>query len=83
VARLRFFASAREAAGTAQVEIAGPTVGAVIDGAVARFGPELADLLPVCRLWLNGEETAREVEVGDHDEIAVLPPVSGGCVSGP
>jgi molybdopterin converting factor small subunit len=30
------------------------------------------------KVWLNGEEVSREHSVTDKDEVAVLPPVSGG-----
>jgi molybdopterin converting factor small subunit len=29
-------------------------------------------------VWLNGEEADRETALQDSDEVAVLPPVSGG-----
>ncbi|MEY3167160.1 MAG: ThiS family, partial [Actinomycetota bacterium] len=31
-----------------------------------------------CRIWLNGESVPGLTAVGDNDEVAVLPPVSGG-----
>jgi molybdopterin converting factor small subunit len=79
VAILRLFASAREAAGTARDDVPGRTVGEVIDGATTRYGPAFAAVLDQCRIWRNGEPTERSVEVGERDEVAVLPPVSGGA----
>ena len=76
--QLRLFASAREAAGTAHAEIAGRTVGEVVDNAVARFGADFGALLPTCRIWVNGDQAVLEQTVTDADEVAVLPPVSGG-----
>ena len=76
---IRLFAGAREAAGTDRVTIEGESVGALLDDAVARFGPEFAALLPSCRLWVNGEPADRRDLVGADDEVAVLPPVSGGA----
>jgi molybdopterin converting factor small subunit len=78
MATLRLFASVRVAAGTARTDVAGATVGAVVDAACARFGPEFAGLVQVCRVWRNGEPAERDDPVGDGDEIAILPPVSGG-----
>ena len=78
VARLRLFASAREAAGVGADEIPGATVGEVLDGAVDRYGADFAGLLATCRLWCNGEPAERGDPVTDTDEVAVLPPVSGG-----
>jgi molybdopterin converting factor small subunit len=76
---LRLFASAREAAGTGRDEVPGATVGAVLDAAVARYGEGFAAVLASCRVWRNGEEAARDDAVVPEDEIAVLPPVSGGA----
>ncbi|MEZ5166312.1 MAG: MoaD/ThiS family protein [Acidimicrobiales bacterium] len=78
MARLRLFASAREAAGTRDDLVAGATVGAVLDEAVRRYGPEFAAVLATATVWCNGEAVERSHPVGDHDEVAVLPPVSGG-----
>ena len=44
----------------------------------ARYGEQLANLLPTCRVWLNGDPATPESPVGADDEVAVLPPVSGG-----
>ncbi|MEQ8716545.1 MAG: MoaD/ThiS family protein [Acidimicrobiales bacterium] len=79
MATLRLFASIREAAGTGTEEIDAPTVGAVIDAASERYGPGFTALLGTCRIWLNGEPADRSDIVGVGDEVAVLPPVSGGA----
>ncbi len=73
------FASAREAAGTSSVEIDGGTVGDVLDSARARFGEEFARVLEQCRIWVNGGPADGSTAVGPSDEVAVLPPVSGGA----
>ena len=78
MAVLRLFAAAREAAGTGRDEVAGATVGDVLDAAVARYGELFAHVLATCKVWRNGEEAARDEPVADTDEVAVLPPVSGG-----
>jgi molybdopterin converting factor small subunit len=72
------FASAREAAGTAHDEIPGATVAEVLDAARRRYGSPFAELLPRCRVWVNGEPAADDTPVAEGDEVAVLPPVSGG-----
>jgi sulfur-carrier protein len=79
VAIVRLFASAREAAGTGRDDLPGATVGEVLDAARARYGAAFADVLPTCRIWLNGDPAPEDADVGPTDEVAVLPPVSGGA----
>src|SRR5205807_1295303 len=78
VAVLRLFAAAREAAGTGRAEIDGATVGEVLERARVQFGPDLERVIQRCRVWLNGEPAADDTPVQATDEVAVLPPVSGG-----
>lgn len=78
MATIRLFAGAREAAGTDRTTIDGATVGAVLDAAVERFGADFSQVLPSCKVWVNGEPADRDDPVGASDELAVLPPVSGG-----
>jgi sulfur-carrier protein len=78
MAALLLFAQAREAAGTKSAQIDGDTVGDVLDAAVLQFGPDFARILPHCRVWLNGDPAETTDPVKPTDEVAVLPPVSGG-----
>jgi sulfur-carrier protein len=75
---VRFFGPAREAAGTRSAIVEGACVGDVVAATVSRFGEQLAQLLPTCRVWLNGDPATSDAPVGTEDEIAVLPAVSGG-----
>lgn len=79
MAVLRLFAGAREAAGTGRDEIPGATVAEVIDGARARYGAPFVDVLEHCQIWRNGEPADGSDPVASTDEVAVLPPVSGGA----
>ena len=79
MARLRVFAAAREVVGASVVDLDGDTVSAVLDAAVTRFGEPFAVVLADSRVWLNGDECAPDASVSSGDEIAVLPPVSGGA----
>ncbi len=76
---VRLFAQAREAAGTGRDLIPGSTVAEVLDGAADRFGGDFARVLTTCGVWVNGEPADRLDRVGGDDEVAILPPVSGGC----
>ncbi|MFM8389926.1 MAG: MoaD/ThiS family protein [Actinomycetota bacterium] len=50
----------------------------MLDEACVRYGEGFAAVLATCRVWCNGDETDRAAPVGPGDEVAVLPPVSGG-----
>ena len=76
---LLLFAAAREAAGTGREEVEGATVGDVLDAARARHGELFAKVLASSKVWRNGEPATDDEPVGPADEVAVLPPVSGGA----
>ena len=78
MATLRLFAAARQAAGTGTDEIDAVTVAEVLDAAVARYGDGFAQVLTTCKVWVNGEPAEMASVVAANDEVAVLPPVSGG-----
>jgi molybdopterin synthase sulfur carrier subunit len=75
---LLLFAAARVAAGTGREECRGRTVAEVLDGARDRHGDRFAAVLDGSRVWVNGEPAPAELVLRDGDEVAVLPPVSGG-----
>lgn len=75
---LRLFAGAREAAGTNRDDVPGATVAEVIDAARARYGEPFASVVEHCQIWRNGEPSDPDDAVTGADEVAVLPPVSGG-----
>ena len=79
VPTLRLFAAARDAAGTGRDLVPGATVGEVLDGACQRYGAGFAAVLATAKVWCNGEPAGRDRAVADGDEVAVLPPVSGGA----
>ncbi|MDP2292329.1 MAG: MoaD/ThiS family protein [Actinomycetota bacterium] len=78
MATLRLFAAAREAAGTGQAQFPGATVGDVLANASETFGEGFQAVLSSCRVWVNGDQASAHTPVSAADEVAVLPPVSGG-----
>ena len=75
---LRLFGPARVSAGTGSVDVPGASVAEVLDEATRRFGPSFSEVVAVSRLWVNGQVADRDSVLDDRDELAVLPPVSGG-----
>ena len=79
MARLLLFAAIREAAGTNKADIPGNTIDEVIAQASQRFGAEFEALLPYCKTYVRGEPVTDNAHLAPDDELALLPPVSGGC----
>jgi molybdopterin converting factor small subunit len=54
-------------------------LGAILESLRARYAP-LGAVLDTARVWVNGDDAAQgeATVVEDGDEVAVLPPVSGG-----
>jgi molybdopterin converting factor small subunit len=58
--------------------VRGTTVGEVLAGAVARHGEALAAVVETSKIWVNGTPAEPDTVLQEGDEVAVLPPVSGG-----
>lgn len=78
MATLRLFANLRESAGTDRVDIEADTVAELLDTAADRFGDGFRSGLASSGVWVNGETADPATEIGAQDEVAVIPPVSGG-----
>ena len=77
--RLLLFAGARQAAGTREITVAAGRVDAVLSQARERFGEAFGAVLDRSRIWVNGEPAEPSTPLAPGDEVAVLPPVSGGA----
>jgi molybdopterin converting factor small subunit len=83
IIRLLLFAGAREAAGRSHDEFElerGASLDELLADAVERYGDGFKSVLAASRVWVNGDEPAadRGSALSPDDEVAVLPPVSGG-----
>lgn len=79
--RVRAFALARQALGTGELEVslpAGSTVADLLDNLVANY-PPIHPLMGRLVVTVNRSFAARDVLLASGDEVAVFPPVSGGC----
>lgn len=78
VARLRLFGPIAELAGTRHDHVPGASVDEAVAAASERYGDAFARLAAHCRVWVNGEGAGPATPLDDDDEVALLPPVSGG-----
>lgn len=81
MATVRLFARLRELAGSNRVEVEGETVADLVRTLGDRFGDEFVAVVETSRIWRNGETASPDDAVAEGDEVAVLPPVSGGAAA--
>jgi molybdopterin synthase catalytic subunit len=79
--RVRLFARQRELAGTREVALRVPAPAIVEDAwtALALAVPAIADGRPYVRFAVNGAYAEPSARLADGDELAIVPPVSGGA----
>ena len=77
---VRLFARLRELAGTGEVarDVAEPATVEAVWNALVRDYPDMAPYQPSLSCAVNAEYARFRTAVNDGDEIAFLPPVSGG-----
>jgi MoaD family protein len=76
--RVRLFAALREIAGASELDEEATTVGDLIDLLCDRFGPQFGRIVAAGSVIVDGERSARDRNLRPQDEVALLPPVSGG-----
>jgi molybdopterin converting factor small subunit len=80
---LRLFARFREIAGTDEMTVEDGTVEEILNRASESFGPAFANGLKSAGVWVNGNPVGRDATVSADDEMAIIPPVSGGTYAAP
>ncbi len=75
---MRLFAALREIAGSATIETEASTVGGLCDELSERFGAEFARILAAGSVVVDGRTAGADQQLSTGDEVALLPPVSGG-----
>jgi molybdopterin synthase sulfur carrier subunit len=81
VVKVRLFAALRELAGASEVEAEADTVAEVIEVLSARYGERFSRIVEVGSAIVDGERVSRETVMTDGQEVALLPPVSGGVAT--
>lgn len=78
--RVLLFGAAADLAGVREVDLPPPqtpSLGALWDSLAERY-PALSPMRATIAFAVNGEYATAEASVAPGDEVAVLPPVSGG-----
>ena len=78
VVKVRLFAALRDLAGSSEVEAEGANVGEVVAALSARFGERFERVARAGSVVVDGERAEPAAPLADGDEVALLPPVSGG-----
>ena len=77
---VKLFAILRDRAGTSDIALELPRGSAtsVALESIATQLPSIKDLLPRAAVAINREYVSRDTTLNDGDELALIPPVSGG-----
>ncbi|MCI0632475.1 MAG: MoaD/ThiS family protein [Actinobacteria bacterium] len=81
VIKVRLFAALRELAGSSEVEAEGATVGEVLEALSSRYGERFGRVALAGSAVVDGERAAPSTPLSGSHEVALLPPVSGGCAT--
>ena len=79
VVKVRLFAALRELAGSNEVEAEGTSVGELVEALSRRYGERFGKIARAGSVIVDGERAGPETPLtGGSQEVALLPPVSGG-----
>jgi molybdopterin synthase sulfur carrier subunit len=78
MARVRLFAALRDLAGASRLEVDAPDVEALVHTLTERFGEEFGRIARAGAVVIDGETADPSRPLDAKDEVALLPPVSGG-----
>lgn len=82
IVRVRLFARARDLAGAGEIEVGLPAGATVVElrRVLGEARPALCELLGRCAIAVDSDFAGDDVVVTELNEIAVIPPVSGGAL---
>jgi molybdopterin converting factor small subunit len=77
---VRYWAGARELAGTVEDPVTGETLAEVLAEVGRRHGERMAALLPRCVLLVDGEQVSAAAAgpLAERSLVEILPPYAGG-----
>ena len=77
--RVRVFASLRDLAGERVVDVPGSSVEDLLRVAGERYGKDFESIARAGSVVVNGERADLAARVSGEDDVAFLPPFSGGA----
>ena len=78
MATVRLFASLREIAGASEVEVPGTRLDEIVQALCERFGDRFTAIAERSSVVVDGERVTLDREITGDEEVALLPPVTGG-----
>jgi diacylglycerol kinase family enzyme/molybdopterin converting factor small subunit len=75
------FAALRDIAGDRELDVPGATAGEIVDALTEKFGERFGAVARAGSVVIDGERADLSQPVSEEQELALLPPVSGGEVS--
>jgi diacylglycerol kinase family enzyme/molybdopterin converting factor small subunit len=78
VARVRLFAALREIAGTSELDAPGSTPRELVLALGEKFGGRFEEIARAGSVVIDGERAEWDARLEGEEEVALLPPVSGG-----
>jgi MoaD family protein len=76
--KVRLFAALREVAGASVLDLEAPDVGALLELLSRTYGDPFDRIMSAGTVVVDGETVGSNRELKAGDEVALLPPVSGG-----
>ena len=75
---MRLFAALRDIAGDRELDVSGDTALEIVEALTEKFGARFGDIAGAGSVVVNGERAGLDQRLHEGDEVALLPPVSGG-----
>lgn len=79
--KVRLFAALREVASASVLDVDAPSVGALLEQLSATYGSAFDRIMAAGTVVVDGEVVGPDRRLDPGDEVALLPPVSGGYIS--
>lgn len=76
---VRLFASLRDLARASSVRVEAGSVGEMVEALAARFGQRFGQVAATGTVVVDGEPASSEQPLTGGEEVALLPPFSGGA----